>query len=71
MLVEYLIPLKHTATAWGEHVFFDIDVKGGENEWYRPDATVGGPNRLAQLFRVPSMPKGKIVGMFTGMCACH
>jgi hypothetical protein len=33
VLVEYLIPLKSTATAQGEHVFFDIDVKGGEKEW--------------------------------------
>jgi hypothetical protein len=30
VLVEYLIPPKSTATAQGEHVFFDIDVKGGE-----------------------------------------
>jgi hypothetical protein len=29
-LFEYLIPPKITATAQGEHVFFDIDVKGGE-----------------------------------------
>jgi hypothetical protein len=46
-LIEYLIPPKNTATTQGEHVFFDIDVKGGEKEWSRPDATVGGPNRLA------------------------
>jgi hypothetical protein len=32
MLVEYLIPPKNTATTQGEHVFFDIDVKGGEKE---------------------------------------
>jgi hypothetical protein len=51
-LVEHLIPPKHTATAQGERVFFDIDVKGGEKEWSGPDATVGGPNRLAQSFRV-------------------
>jgi hypothetical protein len=25
-----MIPLKSTATTQGEHVFFDIDVKGGE-----------------------------------------
>jgi hypothetical protein len=30
MLVEYLIPPKHTTTTQGECVFFDIDVKGGE-----------------------------------------
>jgi hypothetical protein len=29
-LVEYLIPPTSTATTQGEHVFFDIDVKGGE-----------------------------------------
>jgi hypothetical protein len=33
VLVEYLIPLKSTAIAQGEHVFFDIDVKGGEKVW--------------------------------------
>jgi hypothetical protein len=58
VLVEDLIPPKHTATAQGEHVFFDIDVKGGEKEWSGPDATVGGPNRLAQLFRVSINAKG-------------
>jgi hypothetical protein len=58
VLVEYLIPLKHTATTRGEHVFFDIDVKGGEKEWFGPDATVGGPNRLAQSFRVAINAKG-------------
>jgi hypothetical protein len=30
ILIEYLIPPKFTATTQGEHVFFDIDVKGGE-----------------------------------------
>ena len=30
MLVEYLIPSKSNATSQGEHVFFGIDVKGGE-----------------------------------------
>jgi hypothetical protein len=58
VLVEYLIPPKHTATAQGEHVFFDIDVKGGEKEWSRPDAIVGGPNRLAQSFKVAINAKG-------------
>jgi hypothetical protein len=58
VLVEYLIPLQNTATAQGEHVFFDIDVKGGENEWSRSDAIVGGPNRLAQPFRVAINAKG-------------
>ena len=29
-MIEYLIPPKNTATAQGEHVLFDIDVKGGE-----------------------------------------
>jgi hypothetical protein len=33
VLVEYLIPPKNIATTQGEHVFFDIDVKGGEKEW--------------------------------------
>jgi hypothetical protein len=33
VLVEYMIPLKNTTTAQGEHVLFDIDVKGGENVW--------------------------------------
>jgi hypothetical protein len=33
VLVEYLIPLKITATIHGEHVLFDIDVKGGEKVW--------------------------------------
>jgi hypothetical protein len=47
VLIEYLIPPKNTATAQGEHVFFDIDVKGGEKEWSRPDATGGVPNKLA------------------------
>jgi hypothetical protein len=44
VLVAYLIPLKINATTQGEHVFFDIDVKGGEKELYRSDARVGGPN---------------------------
>jgi hypothetical protein len=35
VLVEYLIPMQSTATSQGEHVFFDIDVKGGEKEWSR------------------------------------
>jgi hypothetical protein len=35
VLVEYLIPMKSTATAQGEHVLFDIDVKGGEKMWSR------------------------------------
>jgi hypothetical protein len=29
-LIEYLIPPKNIATAQGEHVLFNIDVKGGE-----------------------------------------
>jgi hypothetical protein len=53
-----LIPPKNTATAQGEHVFFDIDVKGGENEWSGPNATVGGQNRLVQSFRVAINAKG-------------
>jgi hypothetical protein len=62
VLVEYPIPLKHTATARGEHVFFDIDVKGGESvvisrmlQWYSWMFFKG----------FPSMPKGEIVGMFS------
>ena len=57
-MIEYLIPPKNTATAQGEHFFFDIDVKGGEKEWFGLDATVGGPNRLAQSFRVSINAKG-------------
>jgi hypothetical protein len=57
-LVAYLIPLKINATAQGEHVFFDIDVKRGEKELHGSDAKVGGPNRLAQLFRVAINAKG-------------
>jgi hypothetical protein len=62
-LIEYLIPLKNTATNQGEHVFFDIDFKGGEKEWSGLDATVGGPNILAQSFGVAINAKG-------GYC-CH
>jgi hypothetical protein len=58
VLIEYLIPPKNTATTQGEHVFFDIDVKGVEKEWSRLDATVGGPNRLAQPFKVSINAKG-------------
>jgi hypothetical protein len=32
-----MIPPTSTATTQGEHVFFDIDVKGGEKEWTRPE----------------------------------
>jgi hypothetical protein len=32
VLVSYLIPPKINATAQGERVFFDIDVKGGEKD---------------------------------------
>jgi hypothetical protein len=32
VFVEYLIPPKSSATAQGENVLFDIDVKGGEKE---------------------------------------
>jgi hypothetical protein len=46
VLFEYLIPPTSSATAQGEHVFFDIDVKGGEKEWSRLYAIAGGPNRL-------------------------
>jgi hypothetical protein len=52
VLFEYLIPPTSSATAQGEHVFFDIDVKGGEKEWSRPDAIARVPNKLAQPFRV-------------------
>jgi hypothetical protein len=57
-LVAYLIPPKINATTQGERVFFDIDVKGGEKELSGSDATVGGPNRLAQPFRVAINAKG-------------
>ena len=53
-----MIPAKTTATAQGKHDFFDIDVKGGEKEWFGPNATVGGPNRLTQSFRVAINDKG-------------
>ena len=52
VLVEYLIPRKNITTTQGEHVFFDIDVKGGEKKWSRLDATIGGPNGLAKMIRV-------------------
>jgi hypothetical protein len=57
-LIEYLLPPKNIATAQGEHVFFEIDVKGEEKEWSGPDATVGGPNILVQSFRVAINAKG-------------
>ena len=57
-MIEYLTPPKNIATAQGQHVFFDIDVKGGEKKWSRPNATAGGPNRLAQSFRVAINDKG-------------
>jgi hypothetical protein len=34
VLVEYLIPPKNIAITQGKHVFFEIDVKGGEKEWH-------------------------------------
>jgi hypothetical protein len=55
VLIAYLTPPKNTATAQGERVFFDIDVKGGEK------------NRSGCLL-LPSMPKGEIVGMFYRQC---
>jgi hypothetical protein len=60
VLIEYLIPPKNIATAQGEHVFFDIDVKGGEKkkECSGSDATVGGPNKLVQSLRVAINAKG-------------
>ena len=58
ILSAYLIPHKIIATAQGDHVLFDIDVKGGEKEWSGSDAIVGGPNRLAQPFRVAINAKG-------------
>ena len=58
VLIEYLIAPKNTATAQGEHVFFEIDVKGGEKEWSGPDATVGGPNGLVKTLRVAGNAKG-------------
>jgi hypothetical protein len=33
VLVEYMIPPKNNATTQGEHVFFGIDIKGGEKVW--------------------------------------
>jgi hypothetical protein len=58
VLVAYLVPPKINATAYGEHVFFEIDVKGGEEELSGSDATVGGPNILAQSFKVAINAKG-------------
>ena len=58
VLFEYLMLPKITATAQGEHVFFDIDVKGGEKEWSGLNATVGGPNGLAKILRVAINAKG-------------
>jgi hypothetical protein len=58
VLIEYLIPPKNSAAAQGEHVFFDIDVKGGEKEWSRSDTIVGGPNSLVHSFRVAINAKG-------------
>jgi hypothetical protein len=58
VLIEYMIPPKNTATTQEEKVFFDIDVKGGEKEWSGSDAIVGGPNRLAQSFKVAINAKG-------------
>jgi hypothetical protein len=58
VLIAYLIPHKITTRAQGEQFFFDIDVKGGEKELSGSDAIVGGPNRLAQLFRVAINAKG-------------
>jgi hypothetical protein len=65
VLVEYLIPPKSTATTQGEHVFFDIDVKGGEKVWSGCYSWRSKKNS-AVLSGFPSMPKGEIVGMFTG-----
>jgi hypothetical protein len=59
VLVEYLIPLKSTTITQGEHVFFDIDVKGGEKVWF---GCVQAD--WCNLSGFPSMPKGEIVGMF-------
>jgi hypothetical protein len=53
-----MIPMKNTTTSQGEHVFFDIDVKGAKNEWSRLDAIAGVPNRLACPFRVSINDKG-------------
>ena len=67
-----LIPPINIAINQGEHVFFDIDVKGGEKEWSRPDSTVGGPNRLVQSFRVAINAKGGDCWHVLGEeCACH
>ena len=49
MLVEYMIPPKHTPTAQGERVFFDIDVRGGEKN-------------LGDFVAINA--KGGVVGMF-------
>ena len=56
MLVEYMIPMKSTTIAQGEHVFFDIYVKGGKR--CGMDATVGGLRRIVQPFRVAINAKG-------------
>ena len=38
--------------------FLTLMSKGEKKEWSRPNATVGGPNRLAQSFRVAINAKG-------------
>ena len=48
-----LIPPKSNATTQGEHVFFDIDVKGGEKVWCGCYSW-----RIAQPFRVYINAKG-------------
>jgi hypothetical protein len=55
VLVEYMIPPKSIAIAQGEHVVFDIDVKGGEKVW---TAIVGGLSRIVQSFKVSINSKG-------------
>jgi hypothetical protein len=59
VLFEYLMLPKITATAQGEHVFFDIDVKGGEKEWSGLDAMVGGPKGLAKTLKIAINAKGE------------
>jgi hypothetical protein len=57
VLVEYLIPSKSIATAQGEHVFSLTLMSKGEKR-SGLDATVGGPSRIAQSFRVSINAKG-------------
>jgi hypothetical protein len=65
VLVEYLIPMKSTATAQGEHVLFDIDVKGGEKMWSRCYSWRYKHNSAAFQGFHPCQ-RGRLLACFTG-----